>query len=87
MVFWVVVEVRKTAQFSEEMGKRKVKRKGVTARKMDMLDRESLWSDEVVMTTRVEDKQKKKPKNEGERGKNTGFQRSIRRKTELTGKQ
>jgi hypothetical protein len=39
------------------------------------------------MTTRVEDKQKKKPKNYGERGKNTGFQRSIRRKTELRGKQ
>jgi hypothetical protein len=42
MVFWVVVQVRKTAQFSEEMGKRKVKKKGVTAKKMDMLDRESL---------------------------------------------
>jgi hypothetical protein len=44
MVFWVVVEVRKTAQFSEEMGKRKVKKMGVTVKKMDgmdMLDRES----------------------------------------------
>lgn len=29
MVFWVVVEVRKTAQFSKEMGERKVKKKRV----------------------------------------------------------